>query len=494
MNSQTKNSLISPQAAASELLRRRAARKSLLSFTEYTMPTFESSDHHSVICDALEEIERGECDRLIIEAPPRHTKSELASRRFPSWYLGKHPDKQIIATTYGDNFAADFGRDVRDIVKSPEYSNLFDVRLKQDSTAASRWHTDKRGVYIAAGVGGAITGYGAHIALIDDPFKNRVEADSELNRKKVWNWYTSTFYTRLMPGGAIIIILTRWHEDDIVGRLLAEEKTGGDKWKRIKLEAIENEDTPSERALWPAWYPLERLKQIKRVVGARDWGALYQQNPTPIEGTFFKRDWFNRFHLGKEPEYLNKYLSSDYAVTAEEDGQDPDFTEFGLIGLDPDLDMWALDWWYAQTTSDKWIEQQVEMIKEHKPACSFGEKGVIRRSIEPFLTKHSRKEKVYFRQEWIPRTKNKTAAAVPFQGMAASGKVHIPYGYWGDRLINQLCEFPAGAHDDGVDVLSLLGLAMDDQHAAIVPPAKRENTNKDAWGRPRREESSWRTK
>lgn len=492
--SQTQSLKISSPNAASELLKRRGARKSLLAFTEYTFPEFESANHHREICAALEKVERGECKRLMIFAPPRHTKSELASRRFPAWYLGRNPDNQVIATTYGHDFAADFGRDVRDIVQSQEYQNLFDTKLRIDSTSANRWHTDKRGVYISTGVGGSITGRGAHVALIDDPFKNRVEADSELNRNKVWKWYTSTLYTRLMPGAAIIIILTRWHEDDLAGRLLAEMEKGGDQWTLINLEAIENEDTPEEKALWPEWYPLDVLKQIKRVIGTRDWGSLYQQNPKPIEGTFFKRDWFKRFNLGDEPEYLNKYLSSDYGVTDEDDGDDPDFTELGIFGLDPDFDLWALDWWYGQVTSDVWIDAQLDLIKEHKPACSFGESGVIRRSVSPFLTKQSRKRKIYYRQEWITRTKNKSVMAIAFQGMAAAGKVHIPYGDWGDRLIDQLCEFPAATHDDGVDVCTLMGLAMDDQHEAIVPPAKRESTNKDAWGRTRRESNSWRTR
>ncbi len=429
----------------------------------------------------------------MIFAPPRHTKSELASRRFPAWYMGKHPDKQMIATTYGHDFAADFGRDVRDIVQSGDYQNLFDVKLKPDSKSANRWHTDQRGVYISTGVEGSITGRGAHIAIIDDPFKNRAEADSELKRNNVWKWYTSTFYTRLMPNAAIIIILTRWHEDDLAGRLLEEQGKGGDQWKVINLQAIKDEGTDHEKALWPQWYDLDALQQIKRVIGERDWGALYQQRPKPIEGTFFKREWFKRFHLGEEPEKLNKFLSSDYAVTDLDDGNDPDFTELGILGLDVDFDIWALDWWYGQATADVWIDAQLDLIDKHKPMCSFGESGVIRRAIAPFLTKRSQQRKIYFRQEWITRTANKSAMGRAFQGMAASGKVHIPYGDWGERLINQLCAFPAATHDDGVDVCTLMGLAMDDQHAAIIPPTDNTRAEKDAWGRIKRQDSSWQT-
>ncbi len=485
------NSPLSPQQAASELLARRQARQSLLSFTEYTLDSFESAEHHRLICEKLEAVERGEIKRLMITAPPRHTKSELSSRRFPAWYLGRNPNKQIIATTYGHEFASDFGRDVRAIVQSEEYKNVFDLDLRADSKSANRWHTDKGGVYIATGVGGSITGRGAHIALIDDPFKNRDEADSEVHREKVWKWYTSTLYTRLMPGGAIIIILTRWHEDDLAGRLIEAEKQGGDKWEKIDLQAISNENTDNEKALWPAWYPLETLKQIRDVVGVRDWSALYQQNPKPIEGTFFKRDWFNRYYIGEEPEQINKYMSSDYAVADEEDS---DFTELGITGIDTDSNLWFLDWWYGQKTADVWINSMLDLIQLHKPLCSFGESGVIRRAIEPFLTRESRAKKIYYRQEWITRTGNKAAMARAFQAMAASGKVYIPYCDWGDRLINQLCEFPAAKHDDAVDVCALIGLALDMQHDAIIPPTEQKPKKTDTWGRPLiAERSSWRT-
>lgn len=474
-----------PAEAAKELLSRREARRSLLGFTKYTLPSFQAGEHHKRITDALERVERGECKRLMIFAPPRHTKSELASRRFPAWYLGRNPDKQIICTTYGHSFAADFGRDVRNIVTGEEYGNIFDTKLRADSKSANRWHTDKDGVYISTGVGGAITGRGAHLALIDDPVKNRDEADSEIFRERVWNWYTSTLYTRLMPGGAIVIIMTRWHEDDLAGRLLEDQKAGGEQWEVVNLEAVENEGTKSERALWPEWYDLETLKSIKRAVGIRDWGALYQQNPKPAEGTLFKRDWFNRFHLGEEPDLLNKYLSSDYGVT-----EDGDFTELGVWGVDEGFNLYAVDWWHGQETADVWIGELLRLANKHKVLCSFGESGVIRRAIEPFLNKRIQKERIFFRQEWIARTSNKVAMSRGFQGLAASGKVFIPYGIIGDRVIDQLCAFPAVKHDDAVDVCALIGLALSDQHEAIAPPT-RPSARRDAWGKTKRD-SSWR--
>jgi len=448
MSSQMNSSQISPQAAASELLKRREARKGLLPFVEYTMPNFQSGEHHQQIAEALEKVERGEINRLMIFAPPRHTKSELASRRFPAWYLGRNPDKQIIATTYGYDLASDFGRDVRGIVDSEEYDKLFDTKLRADSKSANRWHTNENGVYIATGVGGSITGRGAHIALIDDPFKNRDDADSELMRDKVWKWYTSTFYTRLMPGGAIIIILTRWHEDDLAGRLLEDEKNGGDKWTKISLQAIKNEGTKQEEALWPEWYNLDYLKQTKHVIGNRDWTALYQQNPAPDEGIYFTKDKFRWYD--KLPNNLTYYGSSDYAVT---DGAG-DFTEHGVFGVSPNDDIYITDWWSGQTQSDVWIETQLDLVLKWKVMMWAGETGPIRKAVEPFLDLRMRKRRAFTSLEWLPTVaNNKEAGARTFQALVNSGIVYLPKGeQWAIDLVDQLIRFPVGKFDDKVDV------------------------------------------
>jgi predicted phage terminase large subunit-like protein len=465
------NSRLSPQAAAAELLARRRARASLLEFTAYTNPAYEAAPHHELIASALERVMRGEVKRLIICMPPRHGKSELASRRFPSFYMGHHADKQIIAASYNSDLSNDFGREVRNIVDSPEFGALFDVKLAQDSKAANRWHTSAGGMYVAAGVGTAITGRGADILLIDDPFKDRQEADSELQRERVWDWYTSTAYTRLMPGGAVIVINTRWHDDDLSGRLLAAQSEGGDQWEVLSLPAIND----AGDALWPAWYPLERLEQIKGVLPARDWNSLYQQNPIPDDGDFFKSAWFGEYE--GLPSALNIYGASDYAVT-EDDG---DFTEHGVVGIDQNANIYLLDWWFGKTTSDKWIESKCDLVIKHKPKCWFGESGVIRRSVEPFMMKRMQERDAWCRIEWLASIADKPTRARSIQARASMGKVFFPKNApWKSHVMDQLLRFPAGKNDDAVDVLSLIGRGMEFISSA-KPRKKTEIRRSGSW-------------
>lgn len=442
---------VSRQEAAAELLARRHARKGLLSFTEYTNPAYKAAPHHKLIAEKLEAVARGEIKRLMICMPPRHGKSELASRRFPAWYLGQNTDKQIIAASYNSDLSNDFGREVRNIVASSEFRNLFSVELAQDSKAANRWHTNAGGMYVAAGVGTAITGRGADVLLIDDPFKDRKEADSEIQRKTVWDWYTSTAYTRLMPGGAVIVINTRWHDDDLSGRLLFEQGEGGDNWDVLSLPAISGSD-----ALWPEWYPMERLEQIRAVLPARDWNALYQQNPIPDDGDYFKAAWFTDYD--DLPEKLTVYGASDYAVT---DG-DGDYTEHGVFGVDFNKNIYVLDWWRGQTTSDVWIDRKCDLIIKHAPQCWFGEGGPIRRAIEPFMMSRMTQRNAFCRVEWLPSMADKPTRARSIQAVASMGKVFFPKNAaWKGDVLGQLLRFPAAKHDDSVDVFSLIGRGLE---------------------------------
>ena len=721
-------SQISLHQAALELDARRKARISLLAFTKYTNQQYIAAPHHALIADKLEAVARGEIKRLMIMMPPRHGKSELASRRFPAWYLGRYPTKQIIAASYSSDLAGDFGREVRNIVADPEYNNVFpNVALAQDSKAANRWHTSEGGMYVAAGVGTAITGRGADILLIDDPFKDRASADSEVNRNNVWDWYTSTAYTRLMPGGAAVVINclvgdtlvlmadgsqrnlrdikvgdaistfnngkltrstvknwasqgcdkvysirtssgiivtgnkrhpflvardgvlewirlekiqqgdmivratlngesgralnaqlkdagnqlaardivhrtttrqsgqadidllpstqnhnlqrmlstdtespristglclksrtgsaqfaelnteqstgeissvstitmkrelsedysaiiaispldrerlrkfyvelpniseftldavvcieyageeevfdiqvegtenfvanglvshnTRWHDDDLSGRLLEAQDNGGDQWEILCMPAIGDDG----HALWAEWYPISRLQEIQSVLPPRDWNSLYQQNPIPDEGDYFKSDWFGTYDVA--PNNLKIYGASDYAVTP--DGGD--YTEHGIIGIDASSNVYVLDWWRGKTTADVWIDAKADLIIKHNPSCWFGEAGVIRRAVEPFMMRRLQEREAYCRIEWMPSITGKEHRAQSFQAMASMGKVFMPKkARWLPELMAQLLRFPAAKHDDGVDVLSLFGRGI----KLIRPPKSAHN-------------------
>lgn len=410
----------------------------------------------------------------MIFMPPRHGKSELASKRFPAWCLGRKPTRQIIAASYNSDLANDFGRNVRNIVGEPEFREVFpSVDLSPDSHAANRMNTNHGGAYVAAGVGTAVTGRGAHIALIDDPFKDREEADSERRRDLVWDWYRSTLFTRLMPGGAIVLIQTRWHEDDLAGRLLASESD----WEVLELPAIDADG----KALWPEWYDEQALERIKATIGPREWSALYQQRPQPDEGTFFQRAWFKTWE--RKPE-LRLYGSSDYAVT---DGGG-DYTVHRVWGVDASGAIYRVDGWRGQATSDVWIEKKLDLIAKHKPLAWFGEGGVIQKAVEPMLRRRMIERKVFCRLEWLPSVHDKPTRARSFQAMAASGRVYFEAG----ADLGEFLSFPAGKHDDDVDTASLIGRAIDQAHPAILSPRLRPNPSND-YGENEREPESWKT-
>lgn len=479
MSLTTTHSHISPAQAATELLRRRGARTDLIRFTEYVNQAYVTAQHHRQIGDALNAVERGDIPRLMIFMPPRHGKSELASRKFPAYCLGRRPEWEVIAASYNADLANDFGRDVRDVVNSSESQKLFPaLTLRQDSRAVDRWHTASGGAYRAVGVGTAATGRGADLFLIDDPFKDRAEADSETTRERVWSWYRSTAYTRLSPDGRIVLIQTRWHEDDLAGRLLEAQKTGGDHWTVLDLPAIDK----AGEALWPERFDLARLERIKANIGPREWSALYQQRPQPDEGGFFQRDWFKTWTT--KPEHLRLYGTSDYAVT-DEGG---DYTVHRIWGVDPKGDLYRLDGWRGQTTADVWIERKIDLIAKWKPLAWFGEAGVIQKAIEPMLVRRMRERQVRARLEWLPSIHDKPTRARGFQARAAMGGVWFEPG----ADIGEFLSFPAGKHDDDVDVASLIGRALDETHPAVVPHKALSTNPPDLWGKDRQSANGWK--
>ncbi|HET9680320.1 MAG TPA: phage terminase large subunit [Gammaproteobacteria bacterium] len=458
----------------------------LLCYARAQWPRLKISVHHRLIADALMDLEQRrvnrlsrwpslglkygqKLNRLIIETPPRHSKTLLVSGNFPAWYLGRNPDDYVISTTYNQDRANDLGRFVRDLMNDATHTNIFAQQLKKDSKAAHRFELDNgRGSYFAVGRGGPITGRGAHIMLIDDPLKDRMEADSEVIRRQLRDWYSSVLYTRLMPGAAICLVMTRWHEDDLSGYVQGTS----DGWVVIKLPALAEENDILGRdkgaALWPEQYNETQLADIKSTIFSRDWWAMFQQRPQPEEGHYFKRDWFGVYD--DLPADLHYYLLSDHAVTEDEG----DFTEHGLVGIDHRGVIYLVDWYREQATADVWLEAGLDMVDQYQPLMWIGEGGPIRRAVEPFIAKRMRERKSFCRTEWLPSIHDKPTRARSIQARAAQGMVKIPRkADWLPDLMNQLVTFPNGKYDDGVDVLSLLGRALDDLiDASLAPKAK----------------------
>ena len=264
------------------------AKTSFIDFVRYVWPNAILGEHHAIMAKAFDRIAAGSLKRLIINMPPRHTKSEFASYLLPAYLMGRDPRTKAIEATHNSELAVRFGRKVRDLMDMDTYKSVFpDVALKQDSKAAGRWDTNKGGEYFAVGVGGAMTGRGADVLIIDDPHSEQ-DAMSDLALDNAWEWYISGPRTRLQPGGAIVIVMTRWGTKDLTARLLKAQKSrNADQWEVIEFPAI----LPSGRALWPGFWKLEELESVKASLSAQKWNAMYQQQPTNDEGAILKREW-----------------------------------------------------------------------------------------------------------------------------------------------------------------------------------------------------------
>jgi predicted phage terminase large subunit-like protein len=486
---------LSPQEAAKELLRRRKARQSLIAYAnsieipgapvsddpdEWLFKPIETTvaKHHEIILNTLEEVANGTLKRVMLFLPPGSAKSTYASVVFPPYYLGKFPGSKIILASYGSDLAKRMGRKARQITRSKSYQPIFGTTLSSETSAADEWALTNGSEYMSGGILSGMTGNRANGLLCDDPVKGRQEADSEVIQNRTWQAYQDDLLTRLIPGGWQVIIQTRWSDNDLSGRILPKEWSGesgdivcrdGETWHVVCVQAqCDRADDPVGRQkgeyLWPGWFSEQHFAQFKRV--PRTWNALYQQIPASEEGDYFKADccqWYDT-----PPKHLRLYGASDYAVT----DNGGDFTEHGVFGLDPNDDLYILDWWYGQTTSDVWIEELLDLTKRHKPVTWYGESGVIKRAVEPMLMRRSRERRVYCDWQWLSSVTDKPTRARGFQARWSMGKVYLPSNApWAARLLRQLSRFPAGAEDDGVDVCSLIGRALDDIFSAQVPQA-----------------------
>lgn len=436
----------------------------------------EPARHHLLLLDRLEAIERGEIDRLIVLMPPGSAKSTYVSTLFPPWYLARHPDHAIVAASHTAELAERFGRRVRNIIN--EHCATLGIDLAPDIQAAGQWETTAGGEYFAVGVLGAVTGRRADLVIIDDPVKSRAEADSETVRDRVWEWWKADLSTRQKPGAKIVLVMTRWHEDDLGGRVLAEMDTGGRRWEVLSLPMEAEQHDPLGRVpgepLWPEWFTDDMRADAKR--DQRTWSALYQQRPAPDTGTYFSRDWLRPALSPPRREDMRVYGGSDYAVTSN----DGDWTVHAVIGVDPDSRLWLLDIWRGQTASDLWIEAFCDLVRQWKPIGWAEENGQIKAGVGPFLVKRMRERQAFVARHPFPTRGDKAVRAQSIRGRMANGGLHyLASAPWRVDLETELMSFPAGKHDDQVDALGLIGQLLDIMAAGTKPAAPKPR--RDSW-------------
>ncbi len=421
-----------------------------------------------LLLDRLQRVSSGECNRLIVMMPPGSAKSTYASILFPPWHFAAHAQDAVIAASHTAELAEKWGRRVRNIMV--EDAITLGVGLAADSQAAGRWETDAGGEYFAAGVGGSITGRRADLAVIDDPVRSREDAESAIVREKIWDWYRADLYTRLKPGGRIVLIMTRWHEDDLAGRLIREMENGGDKWDILSLPAIAEENDQLGRApgepLWPEWEGAEDLERRRRTVGPRDWSALYQQRPAPETGDYFSADWIRVSDIIPDKSTLMVYGGSDYAVTA--DGGD--YTVHAIVGVDHDGRMYLLDLWRKRASSDQWVEAFCDLVLAWRPIGWAEETGQIKSGVGPFLDRRMRERRAFVAREQFPTRGDKAVRAQSIRGrMALNGLYVSANAPWLADFRAELLSFPSGKHDDQVDALGLVGQLLDKMVHGIAP-------------------------
>lgn len=436
---------------------------SLIDYARHTIRGYMTPRHIVELGARLEAVERGDLTRLMVVMPPRHGKSLLVSQRLPAWWMARNPTDEIIHASYGGELVSGFGRRVRNLMTQAQHQDVFPgSSLSPDSKAANLWHTSEDGVYVAAGVGGPITGRGADLLLIDDPVKNREEADSERMRERVWDWYVNDARTRLHPGARIVLVQTRWHDDDLAGRLLAAQDSGGEQWDVLHYPAIGD----AGEALWPERYDLDTLERTRATIGARAWQALYQGDPAPDTGVYFERGWIRK---GQPPERARMRLfgASDYATTFERG----DHTVHCVFGLDDHKRLWLLDMWRGQTDTAEWVAQLLRLMANWRPEVWLEEAGQILKSVGPFIARRQREQNVNVRRLQLTSAVDKPTRARSIQGWASVNGIYIDSTLpLAGTVEGELLRFPTGTRDDIVDCWSLMGRILATAREGEPPP------------------------
>lgn len=493
-----------------ELLERdakaRDAKGDLLTYTQFTMPDpeapndvhrsrYKATKMHVEVAKALTQFIKGEllnadgsvCNQLIFEMPPRHGKTQLSTKSLSAWVSGLFPMWDIGVASYSDTMAEDMGADTRAILTSPQHRQVFPThRLRRGGSSKSNIQTDEGGRLVFVGRGGALTGRGMNLGIGDDLFKDHEEARSQTIRDQAWNWFTKVFMTRRMGRKIVILTMTRWHSDDIIGRITDPENANYNaieaaKWKIIRLPAIAEDDDPLGRApgepLWEEAYDLEFLMSQQRL-DPMGFAALYQQRPTVADGVLFRRENIQRYEPKDLPEKLRFYAASDHALGLK---QRNDPSCFGKAGVDQQDNLWFTELFWERVPTNRAVEQMLSMgTGSNAPLIWWAEKGHISQSIGPFLYQRMRETGLYMNiREMTPIGRGDAESSAKMQraqsiaARVAVGKVYFPKGHIWDRAIEEMLAFPNGVHDDFVDMLSLFGLGLQSQFGASAPAPKK---------------------
>lgn len=432
------------------------AKRSFKTFIRYINPNYVFNWHHEVLIEALQRIAERKIDRIVVMMPPRHGKSELVSILFPAWCFVRNSSEHIILASYAVSLASRMSRDCQRILTSERFLTLFPHLSLYENKDHGAIRTGHRfdmpggGHYIAAGVGGGITGEGATIGIIDDPVKNSEEADSKVYREKAWEWYATTFSTRFERGAVEVICQTRWHEDDLAGRILELKKNT----EVIRFPALCEETEPHRAigdALWADWYPREALLERQSENGSRAWNSLYQQRPAPDEGSIIKRQWFNYYNPRDykiEGKRVNYYFDTAYT---EKEKNDP---TAAIAYIKDGANLYILE------CVAEWLDfsGQIQFIKDFTARNGYGYSSIIR--VEPKATGISlvqvmKKETKLNIAEGKPPKGDKVARAHSCEGTMEGGRVYLPEGMaWVGLFLDQCAAFPNAAHDDMVDCLT----------------------------------------
>jgi predicted phage terminase large subunit-like protein len=482
-----------------ELLARKKAATSLAGFIDYLDTGFAPAKHHQLLIEKLEAVERGEIKRLMVFMPPGSAKSTYGSVLFPSWYMGRNKNKSVIAGSHNGELAERFGRKVRNYVDGSEFNAVFGFGLADDNKAAARWETTEGGEYFAVGVGGSVTGRRADLGIIDDPVKGREEADSETIREKVWEWYKADFFTRLKPNAAIVLIQTRWHEDDLAGKLLKDAQEGGEQWEVVSLPMEAEEGDPLGREpgemLWAEWFTPEMIAQAKR--DPRNWLALYQQKPRPDGGGVFKREWV-MYYEGTPQDVsgsTNRYLLVDAANGKRLTN---DYTSMWVVGLGGDGNYYVLDMVRDRLSLPERAAAVMRLHRKWKPKQVRYERYGMMADVQHI--KHLQGEQNYrfeivevagqtpkvdrikrlvplfeAKRVWFPPTMSRTDASGELRDLVD------------DFIEQEFLAFPVSTHDDMLDSLA----RIEEPDIALIWPKQAEQEEKPQRYRRERTESAW---